>query len=66
MPFSQRASPAAGRRPYLGATLAQVAHLHIEVSRIWVVWHVLEHELHYGGELLLTLDIHGFPAAFAI
>lgn len=38
----------------------------IEVSRAWVVWHVLEHDLHHGGELSLTLGITGIPAAFAV
>ncbi len=31
----------------------------VEVSRAWVVWHVLEHDLHHGGELSLTLGMHG-------
>ncbi len=30
-------------------------------SRAWVVWHVLEHDLHHGGELSLTLGAHGLP-----
>lgn len=38
----------------------------IEIPRAWVVWHVLEHDLHHGGELSLTLGIHGIPAAFAV
>jgi uncharacterized damage-inducible protein DinB len=38
----------------------------IEVSRAWVVWHVLEHDLHHGGELSLTLGTHGIDAAFAL
>lgn len=38
----------------------------VEVSRAWVVWHVLEHDLHHGGEVSLTLGMHGIPAAFAI
>jgi uncharacterized damage-inducible protein DinB len=29
-----------------------------------VVWHVLEHDLHHGGELSLTLGLHGIPADF--
>lgn len=37
-----------------------------EVSRAWVVWHVLEHDLHHGGELSLTLGMHGIDAAFAV
>lgn len=38
----------------------------VEVSRAWVVWHVLEHDLHHGGELSLTLGMHGIPAEFAV
>ncbi|MGZ3665712.1 MAG: DinB family protein [Ktedonobacterales bacterium] len=38
----------------------------IEVSRAWVVWHVLEHDLHHGGEASLTLGMHGIPAEFAV
>ena len=36
----------------------------VEVSRAWVVWHVLEHDLHHGGEVSLTLGIHGIQAGF--
>jgi uncharacterized damage-inducible protein DinB len=28
-------------------------------TRGWVLWHVLEHDLHHGGELSLTLGAHG-------
>ncbi len=38
----------------------------VEVSRAWVVWHVLEHDLHHGGEISLTLGAHGLPADFAV
>ena len=38
----------------------------VEVSRAWVVWHVLEHDLHHGGELSLTLGMHGIHAEFAL
>jgi uncharacterized damage-inducible protein DinB len=36
----------------------------VDVSRAWVVWHVLEHDLHHGGELSLTLGLHGLSADF--
>lgn len=36
----------------------------VDVSRAWVVWHVLEHDLHHGGELSLTLGLHGIAADF--
>ncbi|HEU5439787.1 MAG TPA: DinB family protein [Ktedonobacterales bacterium] len=36
----------------------------VELSRAWVVWHVLEHDLHHGGEVSLTLGMYGLPADF--
>jgi uncharacterized damage-inducible protein DinB len=36
----------------------------VDLSRSWVVWHVLEHDLHHGGEVSLTLGIHGLQAGF--
>jgi uncharacterized damage-inducible protein DinB len=36
----------------------------VQLSRAWIVWHVLEHDLHHGGELSLTLGMHGIPAQF--
>ncbi|HEX6542403.1 MAG TPA: DinB family protein [Ktedonobacterales bacterium] len=36
----------------------------VDVPRAWVVWHVLEHDLHHGGELSLTFGMHGLPADF--
>lgn len=29
------------------------------VSRSWVVYHVLEHDLHHNGEISLILGMHG-------
>lgn len=29
------------------------------VSRSWVIYHVLEHDLHHGGEISLILGMHG-------
>jgi uncharacterized damage-inducible protein DinB len=34
---------------------------HYDLTRGWVVWHVLEHDLHHGGEVSLTLGMHGLP-----
>ena len=31
-------------------------------ARYWIVWHVIEHDLHHGGELSLSLGIHGLTA----
>lgn len=28
-------------------------------TRQWIIWHVLEHDLHHGGELSLTLGARG-------
>ena len=36
----------------------------VDLSRAWVVWHVMEHDLFHGGELSLLLGIHGIPAGF--
>ena len=30
-------------------------------AREWIVWHVLEHEIHHGGELSLALGGYGLP-----
>ena len=31
----------------------------VDLSRAWVVWHVLEHDLHHGGEISYALGMHG-------
>ncbi len=36
----------------------------VDLSRAWVVWHVLEHDLHHGGEVSLTLGMHGVATDF--
>ncbi len=30
-------------------------------SRQYIVWHVAEHDLHHGGEISITLGMHGLP-----
>jgi uncharacterized damage-inducible protein DinB len=32
------------------------------ITRQWVIWHLVEHDLHHGGEISLTLGAHGVPA----
>ena len=32
------------------------------LSRQWVIWHVIEHDHHHGGEVSLTLGMHDLPA----
>ena len=36
----------------------------VHLSRAWIVWHVLEHDLHHGGEISHTLGIFGLQAGF--
>jgi len=31
-------------------------------TRQWVIWHVIEHDLHHGGEISLTLGMHDLAA----
>ncbi len=31
-------------------------------TRSWVIWHLIEHDLHHGGEISLTLGMHGLEA----
>jgi uncharacterized damage-inducible protein DinB len=32
------------------------------MTRLWVIWHLIEHDLHHGGEISLTLGMHGLSA----
>lgn len=32
-----------------------------KLTRQWIIWHVIEHDLHHGGELFFTLGMHGLP-----
>lgn len=31
------------------------------MPRQWLIWHVMEHDLHHGGELLFSLGSHQLP-----
>jgi uncharacterized damage-inducible protein DinB len=31
-------------------------------TRGWVIWHVIEHDLHHGGEIGYSLGMHGLQA----
>jgi uncharacterized damage-inducible protein DinB len=33
----------------------------LQRSRTWVIWHVLEQNLHHNGELTVTLNMYGLP-----
>jgi uncharacterized damage-inducible protein DinB len=45
--FQRPVPNAAGERPWR--------------TRQWIIWHVAEHDLHHGGEISLTLGMHGLP-----
>ena len=33
-------------------------------TRQWIIWHVLEHEIHHGGELSVALGGYGLPGIY--
>jgi uncharacterized damage-inducible protein DinB len=33
----------------------------ITLTRQWIVWHLIEHDLHHGGELSYTLGMNSIP-----
>ena len=34
------------------------AHEPAVITRQWAIWHLIEHDLHHGGEISLTLGMH--------
>jgi len=32
------------------------------LTRQWIIWHLIEHDLHHGGELSYSLGMHGLTA----
>jgi uncharacterized damage-inducible protein DinB len=36
----------------------------VELSRAWIIWHLIEHDLAHGAEVSFTLGMHGLPAGF--
>jgi uncharacterized damage-inducible protein DinB len=32
------------------------------ITRGWVIWHVIEHDIHHGGEIAYSLGMHGLTA----
>ena len=36
----------------------------VHLSRAFILYHLMEHDLHHGGELSLTLGIHGLTSDF--
>lgn len=35
-----------------------------DLTRQWIIWHVLEHEIHHGGELSLALGGYGLAGIY--
>ncbi|MGH2633978.1 MAG: DinB family protein, partial [Tepidiformaceae bacterium] len=33
----------------------------VTVTRQWLIWRVLHHDIHHTGEISLTLGAHGLP-----
>jgi len=50
---------------WTSADLAELVHdtdeygEDVTYTRQWVIWHLIEHDLHHGGELSFTLGMHG-------
>ena len=53
--------PPASHQAWLRAQGLEEAPAH---TRQWIVWHVLEHEIHHGGELSLALGTHGLDSFY--
>ncbi len=53
-----RWTPADWQQSYPGEAPDEPA----SITRPWVIWHLIEHDLHHGGEIGLTLGQHGLPA----
>ena len=53
-----RWTPADWQQTYPGEEADEPA----TITRAWVIWHLVEHDLHHGGEIALTLGMHGLEA----
>lgn len=54
--LEQLVSPPASHQAWLQSQGLEEESPH---TRQWIVWHVLEHEIHHGGELSLALGTYG-------
>lgn len=36
----------------------------VQLSQAWILYHLMEHDLRHGGELSLTLGMHGLKSDF--
>jgi len=53
-----RRTPAEMARPF---TLELQGKPHTFTPQ-WIIWHLIEHDLHHGGEISLSLGMHGLAA----
>jgi uncharacterized damage-inducible protein DinB len=53
-----RWTPADWQQSYPGETRDDPATL----TRQWIIWHLIEHDLHHGGEISLTMGMFGLAA----
>jgi uncharacterized damage-inducible protein DinB len=59
--LEQLFSPPASHQAWLRAQGLEEEPPH---TRQWIVWHVMEHEIHHGGELSLALGTHGLEGFY--
>ncbi len=59
--LEQLFSPPASHQTWLRNQGLEEAPAH---TRQWIVWHVLEHEIHHGGELSLALGTYGLESFY--
>jgi len=45
-----------------GTMPGEGSHEPAVITRQWAVWHLIEHDLHHGGEISLTLGMHKLTA----
>ena len=59
--FRPRAFASRSRRHSAGSLGQAPPFGSLHTTRQWVIWHLIEHDVHHGGEISLTL---GMPASF--
>lgn len=59
--LEQLFSPPASHQAWLRDQGLEEEHAH---TRQWIIWHVMEHEIHHGGEFSLALGIHGLESFY--
>jgi uncharacterized damage-inducible protein DinB len=59
--LEQLFSPPASHQAWLRDQGLEEEHPH---TRQWIVWHVMEHEIHHGGELSLALGMYGVDSFY--